>query len=76
MGGDVSDNSKREPGTVQLNVPKSFVGLLNRVMQLQSGVHLVHVVKTRAGKFGLVGWQVTEGSGLEQPKKSKKDEPG
>ena len=73
MGDHVNDNGDQREGVtpVQPQIPRAIMALVNRILQLDSGVHLLHIVKNRRGKDGLVGWQVTEGSGLEQPKRKK-----
>lgn len=73
MGDHVSDNGDQpeEVKPVQPLLPRGMMALVNRILQLDSGVHLLHIVKNRRGKDGLVGWQVTVGKGLEQPKRKK-----
>jgi hypothetical protein len=46
--------------------PAEWVPLLNRVLQLGAGIHIVTIIKLQAGKRGLVGWSVVTAK-LEQP---------
>ncbi len=57
--------------TVTVTLPRAVLALINRVLSLPDGVHVVTVVKSSGGAAGLVGWSVAEGPKLEGSKKNR-----